>query len=493
MTLLFAAADDVRAAAVAKFVSRLSGSEEKTTDTEELPQAALGTLAARGRLSLRQQGGTAQVLYSPSAAAKTALFEEADRLAWPPRVVKQMEQTQAIPGAIFRFPLVDGAGAGHSGTESDGTGGGGTLEAFITDWSPFPAACALAVHADHPLAVKAGGVPGTPTGAYVRHVLTGDLIPVWTADWVRPEFGTGTVVVNPAHSDVDLAFARSVGLPVRFGLASTVPTADPATWPQPPVLKTGVAVRTSIADGKPATEAKHQYLEVLREAGHAVDYTDHVLEPLVVAELRKPTADGAVPAPWTSEGSWADWVPTAATSALLAASLPTQSSFVFGSAQVAVLLTARALHHELHGTAVSVPRAFLVAPTSAVPDQAEGAGFELALLTAGGLAEAVSVKPQQLEQAERFIEAHAALPQPEETDLESRPAKRIGTVFARMISGQPHLAFAELYKIQRDIRKKPEAVSAGDRYAYFGAAYVLAGLEPPADYPTVAVLSLLDR
>jgi len=36
---------------------------------------------------------------------------------------------------------------------------------------------------------------------------------------VRPDFGSGAVLVNPAHDPADLAFGRAVGLPIRFGLA----------------------------------------------------------------------------------------------------------------------------------------------------------------------------------------------------------------------------------------------------------------------------------
>jgi hypothetical protein len=50
---------------------------------------------------------------------------------------------------------------------------------------------------------------------------------------------------------------------------------------------------------------------------------------------------------------------------------------------------------------------------------------------------------------------------------------------------------SELYKIQRDIAKKPDAVSNADRFAYFAAAYVLAAAELPNGYPLSEVLAAL--
>lgn len=58
-------------------------------------------------------------------------------------------------------------------------------------------------------------VTGVPTGAYAIHPLTGEQLPVWIADYVLLEYGTGAIMAVPAHDDRDLAFARAMGLPVR--------------------------------------------------------------------------------------------------------------------------------------------------------------------------------------------------------------------------------------------------------------------------------------
>jgi len=56
---------------------------------------------------------------------------------------------------------------------------------------------------------------GVFTGAYALHPLTGERIPIWIADFVLEEYGTGAVMGVPAHDEKDMAFAQQMGLPVR--------------------------------------------------------------------------------------------------------------------------------------------------------------------------------------------------------------------------------------------------------------------------------------
>jgi leucyl-tRNA synthetase len=55
---------------------------------------------------------------------------------------------------------------------------------------------------------------GVFTGAYAIHPLTGARLPIWMADYVLMEYGTGAVMGVPAHDQRDLEFASAVGLPV---------------------------------------------------------------------------------------------------------------------------------------------------------------------------------------------------------------------------------------------------------------------------------------
>jgi leucyl-tRNA synthetase len=59
-------------------------------------------------------------------------------------------------------------------------------------------------------------VSGVFTGAFVVHPMTGARVPVWVSDAVLAEYGTGAIMGVPAHDARDLAFARTMGLPLRF-------------------------------------------------------------------------------------------------------------------------------------------------------------------------------------------------------------------------------------------------------------------------------------
>jgi len=68
------------------------------------------------------------------------------------------------------------------------------------------------------------------TGVFLgRHAVNpanGERIPVWAADYVLPDYGTGAIMAVPAHDQRDLDFARTFGLPVRVVVETG--DADPA-------------------------------------------------------------------------------------------------------------------------------------------------------------------------------------------------------------------------------------------------------------------------
>eukprot|EP00904_Undaria_pinnatifida_P004189 jgi/Undpi1/13771/HiC_scaffold_9.g03422.m1 len=56
---------------------------------------------------------------------------------------------------------------------------------------------------------------GTDTGAFAVHPISGEKVPVWTADYVLGSYGTGAVMAVPAHDERDFAFAKAFDLGVR--------------------------------------------------------------------------------------------------------------------------------------------------------------------------------------------------------------------------------------------------------------------------------------
>jgi leucyl-tRNA synthetase len=56
---------------------------------------------------------------------------------------------------------------------------------------------------------------GVFTGGHAVNPVTGEEIPVWIADYVLMEYGTGAIMAVPAHDQRDFEFARQFGLKIR--------------------------------------------------------------------------------------------------------------------------------------------------------------------------------------------------------------------------------------------------------------------------------------
>ena len=177
------------------------------------------------------------------------LLDDMDALegAWPARVLTmQRNWVGRSTGARVRFAVVpdDGPRAGEVGSPGAGARPD-HVEVFTTRADTLPGVTFVAVAPDGPLAgalcaperadalarhreaVLASGEiertnaqhpsAGTFLGAWVRHPVTGERLPVWAADHVLPGYGTGAVMGVPAHDDRDARFAAAHGLPAGSG------------------------------------------------------------------------------------------------------------------------------------------------------------------------------------------------------------------------------------------------------------------------------------
>jgi leucyl-tRNA synthetase len=89
---------------------------------------------------------------------------------------------------------------------------------------------------------------GRDTEATAVNPATGEAIPIWLANYVLPEYGTGAIMAVPAHDDRDLAFARQEGLPVRLVYHRQGETIDPAELAEP-ILHEGTIRNAPPFDG----------------------------------------------------------------------------------------------------------------------------------------------------------------------------------------------------------------------------------------------------
>ncbi|MEZ5559825.1 MAG: leucine--tRNA ligase [Pseudomonadales bacterium] len=67
---------------------------------------------------------------------------------------------------------------------------------------------------------------GVFTGGYCSNPVNGEPVPVWIADYVLMDYGTGAIMAVPGHDERDFEFAQQFGLPVIRVIAASGEHAD---------------------------------------------------------------------------------------------------------------------------------------------------------------------------------------------------------------------------------------------------------------------------
>ncbi|HEV2853614.1 MAG TPA: leucine--tRNA ligase [Thermoanaerobaculia bacterium] len=108
---------------------------------------------------------------------------------------------------------------------------------------------------------------GRDTGSVAVNPATGEEIPIWLANYVLPEYGSGAVMAVPAHDARDLAFARQEGLPIRLVYHPEDRNVDPATMTEA-ILHEGVIRNAPPFDGAvDGPETIGRFIEWLQKNG----------------------------------------------------------------------------------------------------------------------------------------------------------------------------------------------------------------------------------
>ncbi|MEP3051942.1 MAG: leucine--tRNA ligase [Erythrobacter sp.] len=163
---------------------------------------------------------------------------------------------------------------------------GDTLPVYSTRPDTIFGASFCAVAADHPLAqsvgaakpaaaefieeCKRGGTTaaeletaeklGFDTGVTARHPFTGEPLPVFIANFVLMEYGTGAVMGVPGHDQRDFEFATKYGLPIARVVASDPADAD-APFTGEAEGGDGVIVNSDFLNGMSVEEAKADVID----------------------------------------------------------------------------------------------------------------------------------------------------------------------------------------------------------------------------------------
>jgi leucyl-tRNA synthetase len=89
---------------------------------------------------------------------------------------------------------------------------------------------------------------GVFTGLHATNPVNGERLPIYVADYVLMEYGTGAIMAVPAHDERDREFAEAFDLPIREVIDED-----------------GVLIDSGEFSGLPADEAKRKIVEWLRE------------------------------------------------------------------------------------------------------------------------------------------------------------------------------------------------------------------------------------
>jgi leucyl-tRNA synthetase len=199
---------------------------------------------------------------------------------WPDKVrLMQANWIGRSEGLLVRFETESAAPKGHD-----------LIEVFTTRPDTLLGASFIAIAPDHPLAKVVAEIndaaaafiaecqrhgttavefetqekKGFDTGLRVRHpVIEGAELPVYIANFILMEYGTGAIFGCPAHDQRDLEFARAKGLPVIPVVLP--PDADPAGFAIGDEAYTGdgTLINSDFLDGLSVEEAKNAIAEHL--------------------------------------------------------------------------------------------------------------------------------------------------------------------------------------------------------------------------------------
>jgi leucyl-tRNA synthetase len=125
---------------------------------------------------------------------------------------------------------------------------------------------------------------GVETGRFVTNPANGERLPVWVADYVLMEYGSGAIMAVPAHDDRDFDFAQKYGLPVR----QVIEPADGNEVDLPYVAKSDEArlVNSGEFSGLPAPEGERQIVEWLGRHGRGRSAVSYRLRDWLLSRQR---------------------------------------------------------------------------------------------------------------------------------------------------------------------------------------------------------------
>lgn len=149
------------------------------------------------------------------------------------------------------------------------------------------AARAAQIHKANPHATEDKEKSGIFTGTYVTNPANNQQVPLYVADYVLKDYGTGIVMAVPAHDERDFAFAVRYNLPRKQVVLGGVGVVDTDGNLSEPYTENGMLVNSSKFDGLDAmTTGKEAIIDALAKKGLAEPVTTYKLRDWIFSRQR---------------------------------------------------------------------------------------------------------------------------------------------------------------------------------------------------------------
>lgn len=135
-------------------------------------------------------------------------------------------------------------------------------------------------------AIEKAEKQGIDTGLRISHPLTGAHIPVYIANFVLMDYGTGAVFGCPAHDQRDFEFARKYNLPVLPVVQPKDGSMLDGNTMQAAFTEDGLLVNSPLWDGLNVADAKAKAINILEEKGVGTRTTNYRLRDWGVSRQR---------------------------------------------------------------------------------------------------------------------------------------------------------------------------------------------------------------
>ena len=108
---------------------------------------------------------------------------------------------------------------------------------------------------------------GLLTQFHATNPLNGDKVPVYIANFVLMEYGTGAIMSVPAHDQRDFEFAQKYGLPVKVVIVPDSDHGKPKSEPAEAFEDEGILVDSGQFTGAKSDAAKKEIIQLYRREG----------------------------------------------------------------------------------------------------------------------------------------------------------------------------------------------------------------------------------